>query len=254
VPPLSDLQRHFAAALADPGIVPPAGTPRRFAVHRNNVRAGIQGVLAARFPVVKRLVGDDFFLAMAEAYVAHQPPTSPILMLYGAGMADFIASFEPAADVPYLADVARLEWLQHEATNAADAVPIGAAELARVPPGAVAGLRLHLHPSLRLFASHYPALTIWELNTAPGEVAARRLAANPEHALLLRPGLEVEIRRIPAAFHTFSARLLAGSSLAAAFDAAATDFADFDLQPSLAGLIAMGAVTGYDLPADDGQH
>lgn len=203
-------------------------------------------MLDARFPVVKRLVGGDFFLPMAQAYMTHEPPASPILMLYGAGFPAFIAGFEPAADLPYLADVARLEWLQHEATNAADAAPIGAAELAAIPPEAIANLRLRLHPSLRLFASRYPALTIWELNTVPGEVAARKLEANPEHALLLRPALAVEIRRVPAPFHEFAARLQDGAVLASALEAATSHADPFDFQRALAGLIAMGAVTGYE--------
>ena len=250
MPPLEQLQRRFAAALTDPTAPPPVGSPRRFGVHRNNVRAGILGVLEARFPAVKRLVGDEFFLAMADAFVRREPPKSPILMLYGVGFPAFIAGFEPAADVPYLADVARLEWLQHEAANAADAAAIGAAELAAVPPEAVAGLKLQLHPSLRLFASAHPALTIWELNSAPGEVAARKLEAAPEHALLLRPALEVEIRRVPAPFHAFATALRLGEPLALACEAATSHADHFDLQHALAGLISMGAVTGYDLPAD----
>jgi len=247
---LREFQKRFAAALADPALAPPAGSVRRFGVHRNNARAGLLWVLEARFPAVKRLVGDEFFRAMTEAYIANDPPTSPILMLYGAGFASFIAGFAPAADLPYLADVARLEWLQHEATNAADANPIGAAELAAVPPADVPGLRLRLHPSLRLFASNYPALTIWELNASPGEVEPQKLAHAPEWALLLRPALTVEIRRIPEAFHAFVVGLLAGEPLAIAVEAAASTVDHFDVQQCLAILISIGAVAGYDLCTD----
>ena len=97
-------------------------------------RIGVQGTL----PVIN----GDFFAAMAAAYVEHEPPASSILMLYGAGLAGFIAGFEPAANLPYLADVAWLEWLIHEAANAADAASIGSAELAAVPIESVANLRL----------------------------------------------------------------------------------------------------------------
>ena len=249
MPALSDLQRRFAAALGDPALPPPTGSLRRFGVHRNNVRAGILGVLDSRFPAVKRLVGDEFFLGMCQLYMEREPPTSPILILYGGGFPAFVEGFQLVDDVPYLADVARLEWLQHEAANAADAAPIGAAELSTVPQGAVAGLRLGLHPSLRLFASTYPALTIWEMNSAPGEVAARKLEATPEHALLLRPALSVEIRRIAPAFHALTAALQAGWTLGDAVEAARATSGDFDIERSLAGLIAMGALTGFDPPA-----
>ena len=248
--PLDDEQRRFAAALADPALAPPAGSARRFGVHRNNVRAGIAAVLEARFPAVRRLVGDEFFANMAATYTRLEQPGSPILMLYGGGFPAFIDSFEPAADVPYLGDVARLEWLLHEATNAGDATPIGAAELSNVSPDAVAALRLKLHPSLRLFASVFPTLTIWELNTAPGEVTGQKLAGNAEHALLLRPALDVEIRRIEPAFHDFCAQLQSGTTLAEAVEAGVSRQNHFDVQQSLAGLITMGAIIGYDRPAD----
>lgn len=248
--PLDDEQRRFAAALADPALSPPAGSQQRFGVHRNNVRAGIAAVLEARFPAVKRLVGGDFFTAMAAAYAQSEPPASPILLLYGGGFPAFVDGFEPASDLRYLGDVARLEWLLHEATNAADAASIGSDELAAVPPAEVAELRLRLHPSLRLFSSRHPALTIWKMNAAPGEIATRRLAADAEQALLLRPTLDVEVRRIDEPFHAFCAQLQQGSALTAAFEAAVSRSDHFDLQHSLAGLISMGAIVGYVRPAD----
>ena len=244
--PLEDEQRQFAAALADSTLAPPAGSAHRFGVHRNNVRVGIAAVLAARFPVVKRLVGDDYFTGMAAAYVQAEPPMSSILMFYGGGFANFIAGFEPAADVPYLSDVAQLEWQLHEASNAADSESIGAVELAGVPPSAVPGLILHLHPSIRLFSSAFPALTIWELNTNPGDVEAQKLAATAEYVLLLRPRLDVEIRRVSPAFHSFCATLQSAAPFAAAVEAALARDDHFDVRQSLAGLISMGALTGYD--------
>ena len=204
-------------------------------------------MLEARFPIVKRIAGDDFFAGMARAFVAEELPRSPVLMLYGVRFPQFIAHFETAADVPYLPDVAQLEWLQHEVTNAADAVSIGPAELAVVPPEAVAGLKLRLHPSLRLFASNFPALTIWELNATPGDVVARKLSAKAEYALLLRPALKVEIRRIPREVFEFAAALNSGSTLATAAVAGESQAADFDLPKALASLIAMGAVVGFEL-------
>ena len=66
---------------------------RRFAVHRNTVAASLIEALQARFPVVQRLVGEDFFRAMARAFVALEPPSSPLLFLYGESFAAFIARF-----------------------------------------------------------------------------------------------------------------------------------------------------------------
>ena len=114
---LAERQRGFAAAILDParpmpdGLVGPDGEPgpKRFAVYRNNVVVGLTETLKDAFPAVHRIVGADFFRAMARAYVMVEPPRSPILLDYGAGFPDFIRQFEPAAVLPYLADVARIE-------------------------------------------------------------------------------------------------------------------------------------------------
>jgi hypothetical protein len=107
----------FAAALVDPRRPAPAGTrgreatsdQRRFAVYRNNIAVSLIASLAARYPVTRRLVGEDFFHKTAWAYVAANKPQSPVLIHYGQGFPAFIARFEPARDMPYLTDVACLE-------------------------------------------------------------------------------------------------------------------------------------------------
>ncbi len=97
----------FAAALLDskqpipPGITAPnAAVPtRRFAVHRNNVVAGLVKALRTRVPAVEKIVGEEFFAAMARAFVVEQPPRTPLLATYGDEFAAFIAAFEPAQDI-----------------------------------------------------------------------------------------------------------------------------------------------------------
>ena len=251
MPSLAELQQRFAAALRDPRLhAPVASSARRFAVHRNNVAAGMAGVLEARFPAVKRLVGDEFFRAMAATYFEQHPPRSPILMLYGQTFPAFLSGFEAVADVPYLADVARLEWLQHEAYHAADAAPIGSAELAAVAPGRIAGLRLVLHPSLRLYASAFPTLTIWKMNAAPGDIAPAKLAAEAQSAVVVRPGLGVETHRVDEPTHAFVAALQAHRTLAEAIEAATVQSGGFDFQTTLARLITMGGLSGFDQSGD----
>ncbi len=130
--PLAERQRGFAAALLDAalpmpqGLVGPDGepSPKRFAVYRNNVVVGLTETLKDAFPAVRRIVGPEFFQAMARAYVVLEPPRSPILLDYGAGFPDFIGPFEPAAVLPYLADVARIERAWAEAYHAPEAPPI----------------------------------------------------------------------------------------------------------------------------------
>src|SRR5258708_13465467 len=82
---------------------------RRFAVYRNNLVVGLGKVLRSRFPVVEKIVGEEFFAAMARVFVMAQPPRSPLLATYGDEFSAFIAAFEPAPELPYLAHAARLQ-------------------------------------------------------------------------------------------------------------------------------------------------
>jgi Putative DNA-binding domain len=251
---LSEVQAEFAAALVDPATRLPEGVrgpngrpaPRRFAVYRNNVIVGLVGAVAGAFPAVKRIVGDDFFNAMARAYVSAEPPTSPVLMDYGTRFADFIATFEPAASLPYLADVARIERAWHEAYHAAEADSLGAADLAGIGEAELPALTFVLHPSLRIVRSAYPALTIWRMNTRDGPIAPVDLHAGGEDALIVRPEAIVDVRLLPAGGASFIGILSAGGSLCeAAARGAESD--DFDLSASIAGLIGSGSVVSYSV-------
>ena len=209
---LAELQRAFADAVLDSAAAVPeplsrkaVGAPaRRFAVYRNNVYASLIDVLAGRFPVVVRLVGEDFFRAMACAYVAEEPPRSAVLIRYGSSFPVFVAGFPPAAPVPYLADMASLEWAWHAAYHAADAAPSPLAELTRAADRAEEAV-LTLHPSLAVVRSNHPIVSIFELNTQTGGVPPTRLEGR-EDALVVRPKLEVEIRRLPQGARALSSR------------------------------------------------
>jgi hypothetical protein len=251
MPGPSELEADFARAVLDAKADVPAplvreapGVPaRRFGVYRNNVYASLIDALASRFPVTARLVGDAFFRAMARAYVETAPPSSPVLLRYGMGFADFIASFPPAGPVPYLADVARLEWAWHAAYHAADAAPLPLEALAEAV-GDAASATLTLHPSLHVVRSVYPVITIWHLAAREGEDEPARLPADGEDALVVRPKLDVEVRRLPAGGAAFVLALKSGACLEQAAEQAAQEVAGFDLEANLAGLVVSGAIVG----------
>jgi hypothetical protein len=168
----SPFQAGFGAALLDADLPPPDGLrvpagdspARRFAVYRNNVLVSLVDALAARFPVTERLVGTDFFRAMAQAFAAAAPPRSPLLTAYGDAFADFIGAFPPAAGVPYLADVARLEAVRTRAYHAADVAPLPEAAmraLAARDGEKLLATRLTLHPSVEVLHSPFAVATIW---------------------------------------------------------------------------------------------
>lgn len=217
----------FHAALfagpAPAGLIAPAGDPvRRFAVYRNNVHHGLSRALAQRVPVVARLVGADFFAALARAFLHRHQPRTPVLHEWGAELPGFLESFEPVAQLPYLADVARLELARGRAYHAADAMALtpdaaAAALAAAVYPGA---LRLVLHPSVHWLASPWPVLRIWQANR-PGAPAGRVTGGGAEAALIARDtGLAVIVLPLAPASAEVLTALAAGRTLEAAAEAA----------------------------------
>lgn len=252
---LAALQERFASALRDNAEAVPQGVTshnaarpaKRFHVYRNNVHASLIGVVRARFPVVERLVGEEFFRAMARIFVEAHPPRSPALFEYGGDFIPFLEGFEPVQELPWLPDVARLEWLRNLAYHAPDAEPLAPSALAAVAVEDLSGLRLALHPSAQLFASDYPAVSIWEANAQEGEVAPLREGLGAEDALILRPHLEVLALRLGPGGHAFAGALGAAAPLAEAADIAARADDAFSLPEALGALIAAGAFSGFSI-------
>lgn len=250
----------FAAAILDPALPPPAGLTttrgapdeKRFAVYRNNVAVGLRKALATRFRVVERLVGEEFFALMARAYIAGARPASPLLFAYGDDFADFIDGFTPAAALPYLADVARIEAAVTRAYHAGDVAPLAVAQLAALPPERLAETRLAPHPAATLVRSRFAVGSIWQAHQH--ETVEPVSAAGGEAVLVVRPGLEVGVQILPARDVGFAAALLAGQALGdAAAQALAAD-ESFDFGSALVGLTGLGAfagTTGMDEGGED---
>ncbi|MGX1307151.1 hypothetical protein AB7M35_001871 [Amorphus suaedae] len=240
----------FLTAVCDAGADLPDGLtgpdgardPKRFQVYRNTVAATLVHALAATFPAVRRLVGEAYFRAAARAYAAAEKPASPLLFRYGATFPDFLAGLESLAAYPYVPDVARLEAAWLAAYHAAEAAPLAAGALARIPAERLAETRLALHPATRIVCSVHPLVTIWRANRGDGPVPAV-LPAHGEDALVVRPGIEVGVHRLPAGTAAFARALGDGLPLAAAAETAAAAHAGFDLAESLTLLLTAGALT-----------
>lgn len=250
---LAERQQDFAQALLDPGrpvptgLIGPDGKPsnRRFAVYRNNVVAGLIDTLQAAFPAVCRIVGEEFFRAMARVFVASHPPESPIMLGYGKGFPEFIEVFEPATTLPYLSDVAHIERAWTEAYHAAEAVAIDHDRLAAIPPSELPLLHFAFHPSVHIVRSHFPSLTIWLMNVGEGVPHPVDITANGEDTLITRPDAEVEMRLLPEGGADFLQALGRGLSVLDATKTALRANSAFDLGTNLPILLFSGAVIGF---------
>lgn len=214
------------------------GHAARFSVYRNNVFVGLTKALAHRFPVVERIVGPEFFAGMARTYAQAHKPASPLIMTYGDDFPDFIAGFDPAAGLPYLPDIARLEAKWTDAYHAADATPLALQTLAALPPEILLQRRLALHPSAALIQSPHPIGTIWAAHQHESVPPIEGWAA--ETVLIVRPDMDVHIHILPSGDEPFVAALFAGATLGAAAEAALAHGSDFDFGTTLVGLQRLG--------------
>jgi hypothetical protein len=243
--------RAFAAALGEPSAPPPAmthgrmGSPdaRRFAVYRNNVAIGLIGALEARYPVSRRLAGEEVFRAMARAFVRARKPRSPVMIAYGAEFPEFIADFLAAVEAgsahSVLVDVARLENAWVESYHATDAVAATVGDLAALSPDCLPNTRIAFHPAVRLMRFATPAASVWASAQSAADPAASNEAIG-EDALITRPDCDVRVRVLPPLGYDFALRLRDGAPLIEALTA--LDDLTFDFGAHLVGLVESGAV------------
>ena len=245
MPKLAEFQSRFKEAVFNP--TPGASiidwvdddglVEDRLNVYRNNVFYSLSDALSDFYPVVTKLVGEDFFWAMAAAFVRDYPPKSGRILEYGAGFPGFIATFEPAKSLVYLSDVAQLEWAWHEAYHAADAEALDPAELQKFPPERMADLTFTLHPSAQRLLSPYPIDRIWVMNQDGAEEETLNLEIGSAYILVIRPDEEVEIRSFTLGGYAFLEALYKGQTLGEAFEIAAAKEPDLDLTALLGGLL-----------------
>ena len=222
---------------ARPGVVEgwlrdaPVRRRRGLQAYQANAGALAERALAAAYPTMVQLLGDDSFAALARVFWHRHAPQRGDMATWGGELAGFIAQDPQLADEPYLADVARLEWAWHLAASAADddAAPSGLEQLAAADP---ASLWLRLRSGAALVHSPHPVLTIWRAHHSQAEdrfypVREALSAGRGEAALVCRIGLKPEVFRLATTDVSFVDAVLDGQSLAGALAVADEGF-DFE--------------------------
>jgi hypothetical protein len=226
MPLLSELQAQFAAALADAGQARSAAALfhgsagpalARLAIYRGNVLGNCIKALQSAYPIVAKIVGAEFFDALARAYARAGRSGSADLNRYGAGFAEFLEQFAPVADLPYLPDVARMEWQAHRAYFARDPLPFDPASL-----------RLRLAAPCAILESPWPLARLWTVHQDDYRGSFDvDLDSGPERVLIHRPRWRAEVVALAGGDFHFLQSIQQGASLGAALEAGASH-ADFD--------------------------
>jgi uncharacterized protein (UPF0276 family) len=226
-PALAASQQLFAGALFDARQTPQvltqfkgAQNEHRFALYRGNLSATWDKTLAAVYPVIRQLVGEEFFGGLAQAYGRAHPSDSGDLNRFGAHFATFLRHFPHVADYPYLPDMATLEWTLHRAHYAPSAEAVTPQQMAALSPEQIETARMQLHPACTLLASDWATIALWQAHQPGSGVEFPAELALPCHGLVTRPQWKTLVLPLDAASHAALSVLAAGGEFGAALDAA----------------------------------
>ena len=235
------------ADLAIPHIASPASAARHaLNIYANTARSNFVESLALSFPVVRRLVGQDYFRQVSQGFHARRPSPSGDLQLAGAGFAPYLAHLHAEGEYRYLGEVARLEWLLQQTLLAADHPPFELAKLQAIAPGDYDAVRFRLHPSVRLFASEFPGVAIWEANAGDAEPQVIDLRAGPDHVLLMRIRGQLVFARLTLGEQGFLQALRAQQPFAAAVaQGEISGIGEFDAAAALQRFVLAGAIVDF---------
>jgi len=254
---LPELQKNFLEGVyARRGQVPvitdiisddgPVSPEEQFAIYRDSIFGGLTKSLESIYPLCKQLVGDEFFDAMMQRYIQQTPSKTADLNQYGNSLAAFIEDFQPAQSLPYLADVARMEWTWHRAYWSADHTPLAASDLAAIHETDREHIVLHLPPSAGLLASPWPLLRIREVAEEDGEPVS--LDEGGVRVMIWREALETRMELLDEAEWLFLSMAKDGSPLGMICEQLNNWHTEVPLESLFSKALSHGWLAGYELP------
>ncbi|MCB9989680.1 MAG: putative DNA-binding domain-containing protein [Rhodospirillales bacterium] len=239
-------KKDFANLFAENGIT----VKDRMAVYRGHVLDGLCDVIGNSFPLIARLTGDDFLKAAAFSYVKNNLPQKGNLNLYGATFPAFLEQYEPARCLPYLPDIARMEWAKNEAYYARDDAPLDPASLQKIPQNELQHIHLHFRDSVRFIESRYPLITIRDFcSNDNSDDTILDIDTGPSHLMIFRPQLRSFILEVDPFEYLFLQQIAKNKTLGQAATTVTALAPDFPLENILHKHFGLGSFSGFTKPA-----
>ncbi len=235
---LAKFQFAFASNLLSRELIDlPACDSAAMNVYRNTVIKGLIDALAANYPTVLKLVGEEWFDAAASEFIRSSSASTSVLAEYGKEFATFLSNFSPAVELPYLSEIANIDWLWTESCFALDAPTLRSFSLQALQGEQLLNARLQLHPATRLCACKHSAVTIWLHNHANSVYAELNIDGSDEEALITRTQSGVILTPLSIIEHRFVSEIQNGATLGEAAMTVLSFDPQFPLAATLAKLI-----------------
>lgn len=237
-------------ALAQPGRHGDASGQAGVQAYRANAQAMAERALAAAYPALARWLGGEAMAALARDLWRAHPPARGDLAWFGAELASWLPRVPEWADMPYLADLARLEWAVHRAHTAADPAD-GPPDLQALAGEGAEALQVHFVAGSALIDSAWPVQTLWQAHQVAAEaepdlgpVRAALAAGRGEATWVWRRGHRIELAALATGEAAFHEHLLAGATLGPALAAASGRDPTFSFEPWLLRALREGWLAG----------
>ena len=220
---------------------------QRMQIYRNNFAISLREALAGVYPVIKKLVGEAFFQQVAREYVQRYPSRTGNLHDFGDELARFLAAYPGLEDLPYLPDVARLEWAHHQVFHTVEGEVLNLASIAVLNEEQMAGLRFLLSPSCAYLASDYPVLRIWQVNQDGQEDVDVSLDEGGVQYVVLRHAAQIEFHPLDAGTFALIDGLAQNKLFSEACEDALAADANCEIAATLQFLVEQKIVSGFSL-------
>lgn len=219
----------------------------RMKVYRNNIIRSLTDAVMAALPMTEKLVGREFLEQAMRAFVVANLPGQGNLNLYGMEFPNFIRTYEPAANLPYLQDFTKLEWLWETSYYAPDDLPLDPAELINIPEEDMPNLQFSFRKSFALLQSEYPLDEIVDFCRAEDQDNLQQLSDRCCKLMVYRPDLKVELRRLDDAEYLFLSTLQDGQTIHETAEILAETQPNADLTPLLQKHLQLGTFTSFEI-------
>lgn len=233
-------QTHWVAALFHPEKAPltmfATEDAERFRVYQNNIIVSLIDSLVDSFPTLVRLLGEDYFRAVAREFVQANPPRSPVMAEYGTQLPSYLDGFLPLEKLPYLADVARLELARIACFHAADSATLSAEDFTSLSIEALLSAAFVLNPSIRLVDSEHPVFKLWHSQIHDSPIPALADWRGEDVMCWRRKNL-VMTKPLQCGGALFLKTLIDGQTLEEAWRAASAKDPGFNLTEAISSLV-----------------
>jgi len=168
---------------------------KRLQVYRNSFIMGVSEALAITYQHTLTLVGEEFFNSVARAFILATPPIENNIITYGMGFDEYLRSLPQLAEMPFISEMAKFEWLLEQTTNQqVEDKQLDITQLTLVPEEAFGALRFQVPTQITLFQSHQDIAHLYQMLI---EDAVVESDLNNDCYLVLKKHADFRVELIP---------------------------------------------------------